>query len=82
MLASVSYPLLAVFLMLLFLVGMFLYLWLVIAVFTDIVRSPDLSGLAKAGWTLVALVPLVGVVIYLIVHGDQMQQHPRRVDAS
>jgi hypothetical protein len=38
--------------------------------------------LAKAGWTLVALVPLVGVVIYLIVRGDQMQQHPRRVDAS
>ncbi len=52
---------------------------LVISVFVDIFRSEDLSGWGKAGWTaLVLLVPLIGVLIYLIARGDKMQQ--RKID--
>ena len=49
----------------------FLWIWVVITVFVDIIRSADLSSLAKALWTLfVIFFPLLGVIAYLIVRGD------------
>ena len=57
----------------------FAWIWLVISVFIDIFRSSDLSGWGKAGWTIFVLViPLIGVLVYLIARGDSMQQ--RKVD--
>jgi hypothetical protein len=57
----------------------FAWIWLVISVFIDIFRSPDLSGWGKAGWTIFVLfIPLIGVLVYLIARGDKMQQ--RRID--
>lgn len=51
------------------------WVWLVISIFIDIFRSSDLSGWGKAGWTvLVLVVPLIGVLVYLIARGDEMQQ--------
>lgn len=51
----------------------FLWFWLVISVFADIARARDLTGWAKAMWAVGILVlPLVGVVLYLIVNGDSM----------
>ena len=44
-----------------------LALWIFIAVFTDIFRRTDLSGGAKAGWTLLVFVlPFIGALVYLI----------------
>jgi len=55
------------------------WIWLVISIFIDIFRSDDLSGWGKAGWTLfVLIVPLIGVLVYLIARGDKMQM--RRID--
>ena len=57
----------------------FAWIWLVVTVFFDIFRSDDLSGWGKAGWSIfVILVPFLGVLIYIIVRGDKMQQ--RRID--
>jgi len=57
----------------------FAWIWLVVTVFFDIFRSDDLSGWAKAGWSIfVILIPLLGVLIYVIARGDKMQQ--RRID--
>ena len=57
----------------------FAWIWLVISVFIDIFRSRDLSGWGKAGWSLfVLIIPLIGVLVYLVARGDQMQQ--RRID--
>ncbi len=57
----------------------FMWIWLVITVFIDIFRSDDLSGWAKAFWVIfVIILPLLGVLIYVIARGDKMQQ--RRVD--
>jgi hypothetical protein len=54
----------------------FLWIWVVIMVFVDLFRSHDLSGWAKAIWTLfVLLLPLLGVFAYLIVRGDKIGQH-------
>lgn len=48
------------------------WLWLLIRVVADIFRS-DASGVAKALWALLVVVlPLIGVLAYLIVHGESM----------
>jgi hypothetical protein len=41
-----------VFLSMLYFFLFFILIWLVIAIFVDIFRSPDLSGWAKALWVL------------------------------
>jgi hypothetical protein len=56
------------------------FLW-VIWIFIDIFRSHDLSGWAKALWFLfVLIIPLVGVLVYLIVRGGSM--HERAVQQA
>ena len=51
------------------------WIWLVISVFIDIFRSHDLSGWSKALWVLVVLVvPLLGVLVYVIARGDKMHE--------
>ena len=48
------------------------WIWVVISVVADIFRS-DMGGFSKALWVLfVILVPWLGVLIYLIVNGDDM----------
>ena len=54
----------------------FIWLWLLIMVFGDIFRSPDLSGASKAIWTIfVIVVPYLGVFVYLIARGHKMNEH-------
>ena len=54
----------------------FIWLWLLIIVFSDIFRSPDLSGWGKALWSLfVIIVPYLGVFVYLIARGHKMHEH-------
>ena len=55
---------------------LFIEVWLMISIFIDIFRSHDLKGWAKALWViLVLLVPLVGILLYVIVRGDKMRAH-------
>jgi len=50
-----------------------IWIWILIWVFIDIFRSQDLSGGAKALWFLfVLLIPLIGVLVYLIARGGSM----------
>jgi hypothetical protein len=54
----------------------FLWIWVVIAVFGDIFRSHDLSGFAKALWTIfVIFVPFLGILAYLIARGHKIEEH-------
>jgi hypothetical protein len=78
MVASTSYPLLDAFITTLWIVGFFLWIWCAIAVFADLFRS-DMSGWAKAGWIiLIILLPLFGVLIYLIARGRKMAERASR----
>ena len=50
------------------------WIWLLITVFIDIFRS-EMSGIAKALWVIfVIILPLLGVLVYLIAQGDNMQK--------
>ena len=72
---SYSYPLLAVFWTILEIFVFIVWIWILIRIFVDIFRSPDLSGWAKALWVLFVLfVPLVGVLVYLIARGGKMHE--------
>jgi hypothetical protein len=53
-----------------------IWIWLLIAIFTDIFRSPDLSGWGKALWSIfVIFLPYLGVFVYLIARGGKMREH-------
>jgi ABC-type multidrug transport system fused ATPase/permease subunit len=55
---------------------LFFWIWIAISVVVDIFRSQDLSGPAKAGWVLLIVVlPLLGVLVYLVARGDKMKAH-------
>ena len=74
-------PLLDLFWATLWFFVFFAWIWLVITIFGDIFRSRDLSGWAKALWTLfVVFLPWLGVLIYLIVRGRSMED--RSVQAA
>lgn len=54
----------------------FIWIWLLIVIFSDIFRSRDLSGWAKALWTIFVIVmPYLGVFVYLIARGHKMHEH-------
>ncbi len=70
-----SYPLLDVFWTMLWFFLFFIWIWLLITVFVDLFRSHDLSGWGKAGWAIfVIILPLLGVLFYLIFRGGSMQK--------
>ena len=70
-----NYPLLSIFWTILEIFLWVIWFWILITVFIDIFRSPDLSGWAKALWFLfVLLIPLIGVLVYLIVRGGTMNE--------
>jgi ABC-type multidrug transport system fused ATPase/permease subunit len=61
----------------------FIWIWLLIIVFSDIFRSHDLSGWAKALWIIfVIIVPYLGVFVYLIARGHKMQEHAAEAAAA
>jgi Phospholipase_D-nuclease N-terminal len=52
---------------------LFVWIWAGIKVLIDVFRSPDLSNWSRAGWLLlIVMVPLLGVVIYMVVRGNEM----------
>ena len=74
--SSYSYPVLGAFWTILEIFLFVIWIWILIYVFIDIFRSHDLSGWAKALWFLfVLIIPLIGVLVYLIARGGKMQEH-------
>jgi cell division protein FtsX len=62
---------------------LFLWIWIAVGVIFDIFRSHDLSGLAKALWVLlIVIMPLIGVLAYLIVRGQGMHDRQLRAAAA
>lgn len=82
-----NYPLLNIFWSMLEFFLWILWFFLLFKILTDVFRSHDLSGWAKAGWiVLVVLLPFLGVLLYVIVRGRSMgerdQQQAAKADAA
>jgi hypothetical protein len=76
----VNYPLLNLFWTIFEVFLWVIWFWILITVFIDIFRSADLSGWGKALWFLfVLLIPLIGVLVYLIARGGSMHDRAARV---
>ena len=61
----------------------FIWIWLLIIVFSDIFRSHDLSGWAKALWIIfIIILPYLGVLVYLIARGHKMAEHAQEAAAA
>jgi type VI protein secretion system component VasK len=68
-----GYPLLNLFWTMLWFFLFVAWIYLLIVIVTDIFRSDDMSGWAKALWVLFILViPVLGALVYLIARGDKM----------
>ena len=75
-------PILDIFWTMLWFFLFFIWIWMLISIFGDIFRS-DMSGWGKAGWSIfIVFLPFLGVLIYLIVHGGDMQERSVRAASS
>jgi hypothetical protein len=75
MLIADDYPLLDVIWTMLVFFAWVIWFWLLITVFADLFRRHDVSGWAKAAWTLFVIVlPFLGVLVYLGTQGKGMAQ--------
>jgi cbb3-type cytochrome oxidase subunit 3 len=72
-----------VFLSMLWFFLFFIWIWLLIVVFSDIFRSHDMGGFAKAIWVIaIIILPYLGVLIYLIARGHKMAEHAQQAAAA
>lgn len=68
-----NYPLLNLFLTILFFFLWIMWFMLLFRVIADIFRDDRLGGWGKAGWCLLVIVlPFLGVLVYLIARGQGM----------
>jgi hypothetical protein len=79
-----DYPLLDIIWSMVVFFSWILWIWLLIAVYTDMFRRPDIGAWAKAGWVvLTLLLPFIGVFAYLITQGRQMgERRAEQVEAQ
>lgn len=74
-----NYPLLNLFLTMLWFFLWIMWLMLLFRVIADIFRDDDLGGWGKAGWLIVVcVVPFLGVFVYLIARGKDMGEREFR----
>ena len=75
MVIAADYPLLDVIWTMFVFFGFVIWIWMLFAIFADIFRRHDASGWVKAGWSvLIIVLPLVGVLAYLIAQGKHMAE--------
>ena len=72
---AANYPFLDVMWTMLVFFCWILWFWLLFAVFGDVFRRHDLSGLAKTAWVVFMIVlPFLGVFVYMITQNDGMTE--------
>ena len=78
MLLAADYPFLDIFWTMIIFFCWVAWIWMVIAIFSDIFRRHDASGVKKALWCVFLIViPFFGALIYLIANGDGMAERQR-----
>ncbi|MEV6442748.1 SHOCT domain-containing protein [Amycolatopsis sp. NPDC051716] len=77
-LANAEYPFLNLMWTMLVFFCWIAWFWLLFVAFGDLFRRADVSGWAKAGWTvLVIVLPIIGVLLYLLTQGRHLAERQR-----
>jgi Short C-terminal domain/Phospholipase_D-nuclease N-terminal len=60
------------------------WIWMMIAILSDVFRRRDIGGWAKAAWTVFLIVlPFVGVLVYLIAnHGSMAERNIKQAQVQ
>ena len=71
--AASDYPFLNILWSMVIFFAFVIWIWMMIAILSDVFRRPDIGGWAKAAWTVFLIVlPWLGALIYLISQHDEM----------
>jgi uncharacterized membrane protein YcjF (UPF0283 family) len=84
MVIGADYPLADVIWTLFVFFGFVIWIWTLFLVFADLFSRHDIGGWGKAGWTLLVIVlPLLGVLIYLIAEGKGLaERRQKEIDTT
>lgn len=81
MVLAADYPFLDIFWTMVIFFFWVAWIWTLVIILSDVFGRDDLSGWAKAAWTLfILVVPFLGVLVYLIAHGSELGE--RRVSRA
>jgi phospholipase D-like protein len=70
---AADYPFLNILWTMIIFFAWVIWIWMMVAILSDVFRRRDISGWAKAGWTVFLIVlPFLGVLIYLVSNHDGM----------
>jgi hypothetical protein len=73
MVFAAEYPFLSILGTMVIFFAWVIWIWMMVAILSDVFRRRDLSGWGKAGWTVfLIVVPFLGVLAYLIGNHDGM----------
>jgi cobalamin biosynthesis protein CobD/CbiB len=76
---AADYPFLNILWTMIIFFAWVVWIWMMIAILTDVFRRRDIGGWRKAAWCVfLIVVPFVGVLVYLIAQHDGMAQ--RNID--
>ena len=75
MVFAADYPFLDVFWTMIIFFCWVIWIWMLVVILSDLFRRHDKSGWGKALWVVFLIVlPFLGVLVYLIVRGNSMQE--------
>ena len=75
MIFAADYPFLNILWTMIIFFAWVIWIWMMIAILSDVFRRRDLSGWGKAAWTVFLIVlPFLGVLIYLISQHDGLAE--------
>jgi hypothetical protein len=75
MVLAADYPFLNILWTMIIFFAWVVWIWMMIVILTDVFRRRDISGWAKAAWTVFLIVlPFIGTLTYLIVNHDGMAE--------
>jgi hypothetical protein len=75
MVFAADYPLLNIFWSMILFFTWVVWIWMMVAILSDVFRRRDTSGWGKAAWTVFLIVlPFLGVLVYLIANHDGMAE--------
>ena len=78
MVFAADYPFLNIFWTMIIFFAWVIWIWMMVAILSDVFRRRDMSGWGKAAWTVFLIVlPFLGVLTYLITNHDGIAE--RRV---